>query len=131
MDDNLSMGKSKPDLMVKAIEQALRPGSFISYGQSWDFIHGLEELKIGLNSLIEEGESERAVKIYERLLDGCSEKAEEIDDSSGTLGMFFSEAFCSWIKARQKAGYNADDTVRTILNWIEHFSTLLPQMVTS
>ena len=30
-------------------------------------------------------------------LEGHYEKAEEIDDSGGELGMFFEELFCSWI----------------------------------
>jgi len=53
-------------------------------------------------------------------LSGCYEKAEEIDDSGGNLGMFFEEIFCSWIEVRQKAGYPDKETVRTILQWMEN-----------
>lgn len=53
-------------------------------------------------------------------LSGCYEKADEIDDSSGNLGMFFDELFCSWIKARQKARYVDEETVHNILKLMDN-----------
>jgi len=50
----LRKGKSKGDPLVKNIERALRPGKFVSYGQSWDFIRDLEEAKKGIDALVAE-----------------------------------------------------------------------------
>ncbi len=108
----------KADL-ESAIEAALRPGEFIPYGQSWNFVSRLEEVKGRLDGLLAGGEAARACELYELFLAGCYEKAEEVDDSSGNLGMFFGELFCAWIKARQAAGCDAAETVHDILGWMD------------
>ena len=69
---------------------------------------------------MESEEADRAVRLYEMFLSGCYEKVEEIDDSSGNLGMFFQDLFLSWIEARQKAGRAAEETVGDILKWMEN-----------
>lgn len=102
------------------IESALRTGDFISYGRSWDFVRDLEETKRRLDGLLALGDVDRAVGLYEIFLAGCYEKVEELDDSSGNLGMFFRELFCSWIKARQRAGRDPAETVREIVAWVDH-----------
>lgn len=50
-------------------------------------------------------------------MSGCYEKMDECDDSDGNMGMFFDDLFCDWVKARQKAGYPATETVGQILKW--------------
>ncbi len=108
------------DPLVLQIELALDLGQFISYKQSWDFVHDLEDTKNKIDDLMESGEADRAVRLYEMFLSGCYEKAEEIDDSGGNLGTFFQDLFLSWIKARQKAGHAVEETVGDILNWMEN-----------
>ena len=113
------MKKSKnKEPLVPVIENALSLGQFISYGRSWDFVSKLEEVESQIGELVKNGQSERAVNLYEILLSGCYEKAEEIDDSGGNLGMFAQEVFISWIKARQKAEYSPEETVKYILRWM-------------
>jgi len=92
------------DPLISRIELVLDLGQFISYNQSWDFVHDLEDIKDKIDDLMESGEADRTVRLYELFLSGCYEKAEEIDDSGGNLGMFFQDLFLSWITARQKAG---------------------------
>jgi tetratricopeptide (TPR) repeat protein len=104
--------RKKADPVVSEIERALDLGQFISYNRSWEFVRELEATKKRIDTLVKNGEAERAVGLYEMFFSGCYEKAEEIDDSSGNLGMFFGELFCAWIKARQKAGCKADETVQ-------------------
>ena len=108
------------DPLISRIELVLDLGQFISYNQSWDFVHDLEDIKNKIDDLMESGEADRAVRLYEMFLSGCYEKAEEIDDSGGNLGMFFQDLFLSWIKARQKARHAAEETVGEILNWMEN-----------
>ena len=110
----------KGDPLVKDIERALRPGKFVSYGQSWDFIRELEEAKKGIDALVEGEEAERAVGLYELFLSACYEKGDEIDDSGGNLGSFFEELFVSWVEARQKSGHNPVETVFRIVKWMEN-----------
>jgi len=112
--------KRNVDPLISRIELALNLGQFISYNQSWDFVHDLEDIKDKIDDLMESGEADRAFRLYELFLSGCYEKVEEIDDSSGNLGMFFQDLFLSWIKARQKAGHAAEETVGEILNWMEN-----------
>lgn len=102
------------------IEQALDPGRFVSYRQSEDFVRDLENVKSRVDALANGGDAERSVRLYEVFLAGCYEKAEEIDDSGGSLGMFFEELFAAWIDARQKAGCGDDETVCQVVRWMEH-----------
>jgi hypothetical protein len=115
----MSKRKAK-DVLAGMIETALRTGEFISYGESWDFVRDLEETKRRLDGLLAAGDADRAVGLYEIFLAGCYEKAEELDDSGGNLGMFFQELFCSWIKARQRAGRDPAETVREVIGWMDH-----------
>jgi len=110
----------KKEPLVLVIENVLDLGGFISYDQSWDFVNQLEEVKSEIDDLVKTGEAERAVSLYEVFLSGCYEKAEEIDDSGGNLGMFAQELFISWIKARQKAGCSPNETVKYILRWMDN-----------
>lgn len=108
------------DPLVSQIELVLDLGQFISYNQSWDFVHDLEDIKGQIDDLMESGEADRAVRLYEMFLSGSYEKVEEVDDSGGNLGMFFRDLFLSWINARQKAGHAPEETVGDILNWMEN-----------
>ena len=101
-----------------AMEHALKLGDFIDYGAAWSFVAELEEVAEQIEKLLPE-ESELAVKLYETFIAGCYEKAEEIDDSSGNLGMFVGDLFCGWIKARQAAGADAEKTVESLLRWMD------------
>lgn len=106
------------DAIEQAMEHALRLGDFIDYGTAWSFITELEEVAEQVNQLLP-GESERAIKLYETFIAGCYEKAEEIDDSSGNLGMFVENLFCSWIKARQTAHADGERTAERLLDWMD------------
>jgi tetratricopeptide (TPR) repeat protein len=107
------------DLIVQ-IEGALSLGTFIPYNRVSDFISGLEIEENKIYKLLENRKAKQAVSLYEILLSGCYEKAEEIDDSGGELGMFFAKLFCSWIEARQKAKYDSKETISQVLKWIEN-----------
>lgn len=106
------------DLIEQAMELALQPGDFINYGAAWSFITGLEEVEEQIEKLLHD-EPARAIDLYATFIAGCYEKAEEIDDSSGNLGMFVESLFCGWIKARQAAGADADKTAERLLNWMD------------
>ena len=115
------MGKrKKTDPLILAFERALDLGEFIPYNLSWEFIRSLEDVKHKIDALMKDGQAERAVSLYEIFLSGCYEKADEIDDSGGNLGMFFEELFCAWINARQKAKYDPEETVQNILRWMDN-----------
>ena len=60
----------------------------------------MEIVKEKIDSFAMKKAAKRGVPLYEILLSGCYEKAGEIDDSGGDLGVFFEELFCSWVKAR-------------------------------
>lgn len=106
--------------LVQVLERSLSPGTFISYGRSWDFVQDLEKAKSQIDALVRAGGAPKAVELYELFLAGCYDKAGELDDSGGTLGMFFEELFISWIEARQRAGCNPEETVRNVLRWLDN-----------
>ncbi|HOW70627.1 MAG TPA: hypothetical protein PKY77_08505 [Phycisphaerae bacterium] len=110
----------KPDPLMTAIEHALFPGQFIPYGQMFHFAEGLDLAKNQVDALVKQGQSQRAVDLYEVFLSGCYDKAGEVDDSGANLSMFFEDLFISWIQARQKAGCPPEETVRSILSWMHN-----------
>jgi tetratricopeptide (TPR) repeat protein len=110
--------KHRRDAIDHAMEQALSLGDFIDYSAAWSFVTELEEVAKQIEQLLPE-ESERAVKLYETFIAGCYEKAEEIDDSSGNLGMFVEDLFCGWIKARQAAYADSEKTAESLLRWMD------------
>ncbi|MCF6284568.1 MAG: hypothetical protein L3K26_05205 [Candidatus Hydrogenedentes bacterium] len=112
--------RKKNDRMAATIERVLNLGHFVPYECSWEFTDDLYRVKKERDALVAEGESERAVSLYELFLAGCYEKAEEIDDSGGSLGDFFESLFISWVEARQKAGCAAAETVQQVLHWMEN-----------
>lgn len=109
----------KLDPIEHAIETALQPGRFIGYGASSAFVSELDGVEAEIKRLIRSA-PERATALYETFLAGCYEKAEEIDDSLGNLGMFVEGLVCGWIKARQAAEADARDTAGRLLAWMDN-----------
>jgi hypothetical protein len=107
------------DPLEATIEVALQPGRFIAYGAGRDFVASLEGVAGQLEKLVR-ADPERAVTLYETFLAGCYEKAEELDDSSGSFAMFVVSLYCGWIKTRQAARANADATARWLLERMEN-----------
>ena len=113
-------GKQHVNSLMSQMENALDIGRFISYNEGWNFIQGLEDIKKRIDYLVENGEAGETIHLYEMFLSGCYEKADEIDDSSGSLGMFFEALFCSWVRARQKAECSSKETIYQILKWMDN-----------
>lgn len=86
--------RARIDPLERAIETALAPGRFVSYNAGFEFVQELGQVEQELQQLIPT-EPTRAAALYEAFLAGCYEKAEEIDDSSGSFGQFVGELFCS------------------------------------
>ena len=110
--------RGRTDPLEGVIETALDPERFISYNASFDFVRDLEHVEEQIQRLIST-EPSRAVVLYETFLAGCYQKAEEIDDSSGSLGQFVDDVFRGWIRARQAAGAEPDQTVVRLLEWMD------------
>jgi len=99
------------DRIEEAIEAVLQPGRFIAYGAAWSFVDSVEKVEAQIAKLVRTSPA-RAVALYETFIAGCYEKVEEIDDSSGSFGMFVEGLFCGWVQARQAAGSDPDETTR-------------------
>jgi hypothetical protein len=113
------MARRPADPIESAMEMALAPGRFISEGASYSFVRGLEEVAQQIGG-ITEASPDRGVALYETFIAGCYEKAEEVDDSSGSLGAFGGGLFCGWVTARQAAAADAADTVARLLAWMDN-----------
>ncbi len=105
--------------MIKTIENVLDLGQFIDYNHSYGFVSELEEVKDKIDKL-SKIDPEQAANLYEVFIAGCYEKADEIDDSDGSLGQFVEDLFCSWIKAHQAANNKPEDTINKLLVWMEN-----------
>ena len=106
------------DPIHSIIEDALEPGFFISWSASYSFLSGLRQVEERIAGLVQ-AEPIRAAGLYETFIAGCNEKAEEIDDSDGELGMFAGGLFCGWIRARQAADADRDETSKLLLAWMD------------
>ena len=106
------------DPIEHAIELALAPGTFIQDGACFSFVGGLEEVSAKIRDLIATNPA-RAIALYEAFLAGCGAKADELDDSSGSFGQFAHDLICSWIEARQASEADPDQTVATLLAWMD------------
>lgn len=106
------------DPLEREIEAALDPGRFVGDRSCFSFVSDLEEVESDIAALLESA-PDRAVALYEAFLAGCYEKVEELDDSSGTFGMFVEDLFCGWVKARQAAGAAPEETASRLLAWMD------------
>ena len=91
------------DPIENEIELALSPGSYIRDRACFSFVSSLVEVATQIAEL-QTTDAARAAGLYETFLAGCREKAEELDDSSGSFGQFAKNLICRWIKARQASG---------------------------
>jgi hypothetical protein len=110
--------RSRRDPIRGLIESALQPGRFIPYAEAFGFVAILESVADQIQALLS-SDPMRAVALYEVLLADCKKKAEDIDDSDDNLGMFAGDLICRWIKARQAANADPDETVKRLLAWID------------
>jgi hypothetical protein len=108
----------RPDPIERNIERCLNPGRFVSDGACFSFVRELETVERKIQA-IGGTAPHRAVAAYEAFLAGCYAKANEVDDSSGSFGMFVNSLFCGWIKARQFSGSNPDETATRLVAWME------------
>ena len=102
-----------------AIEAGLRPGQFIDYRTEWDFVSGLEGIRTQIDQLART-DPERAVRLHETFLAGCCEKADEVDGSNGYFGQLVDTLYIGWLKARQAAGANPNQTASLLLDRMEN-----------
>src|ERR1019366_6203659 len=89
------------DLLERSIEEALQPGDFVGWRDSFSFASDLDDVAKQIERLLL-SEPDRALSLYETFLAGAYEKADEVDDSDGSFGTFVESLFCGWIRARQE-----------------------------
>jgi hypothetical protein len=106
------------DRVEREIETALDPGRYVSDGRCFSFVGGLEQVDARVAGFVAT-EPAQAVTLYETFLAGCYEKAEEVDDSSGSFGMFVTDLVCGWVTASQTAGAPADQIATRVLTWMD------------
>ncbi|MGH2704520.1 MAG: DUF6880 family protein [Actinomycetota bacterium] len=102
------------DPLERRIEAALDPRRFVSDRACSSFVGDLDDVEAEIAQLIP-SEPARAIALYEAFIAGCYEKANEVDDSSGSFGMFVTSLFCGWIRARQAVRADPDETASRLL----------------
>ena len=110
---------SLQDPLEAAIETALRPGQFIDYRAGSNFVSELEQIAAQIDQLAH-SDPERAVRLHESFLAGCYEKADDLDDSDGAFGQFVETLHIGWLRARQAAGADPEQTVSLLLDRMEN-----------
>jgi hypothetical protein len=112
------MARGPADPLEREIEAALDPGRFVGDRACLSFVTGLEGVENEVAGLTSTAPAQAAT-LYEVFLAGCFEKAEELDDSSGSFGMFVAGLFCGWVKARQAVGADPEETAVRLLAWMD------------
>ncbi len=110
--------RKQADPLAQAIETALSPGRFISYNAARSFLHNVQDAANDIEKIIKK-EPQRATHLFETFIAASHEKADEIDDSSGNFGMLVADLFRGWIKARQDANDDPDETAKSLASWME------------
>jgi hypothetical protein len=110
-------GRGRRDPVEQQIALAFCPGDFVYDRACFSFVSGLERVANDVAGLIG-ADPGRAVALFETMLAGCYEKADEVDDSSGHFGQFAQTLFCGWVKARQAADADRDETATRLLRWM-------------
>ena len=100
------------------IESALQPGDFIDWNETDSFVSELRDVENQIAKVAAVDPS-RGVALYETFIAGCTLRAEELDDSDGEFGTFAGELYCGWIKARQAAGTDREQTAKLLLAWMD------------
>lgn len=106
------------DPIEQRIELALRPAEYIGDSACFSFVSSLDGVAAEVQALTG-SDPARATALCEAFLAGCHQKAEELDDSSGSFGQFVRDLICLWIKARQASGADADATASRLLAWMD------------
>jgi hypothetical protein len=108
------------DPIERRIELGLPPGEFIGDHACFSFVSGLDGVAAEVRAITRSALA-RATALCEAFLAGCPQKAEELDDSTGSFGRFVQDLICLWIKARQGSGADADAdaTASTLLAWMD------------
>ena len=109
---------NKRDPIESRLEVAFEPGRFVADRACFEFVSGLESAVSSIDDLVS-SDPVRAVALYETALAGCHLKAEELDDSSGSFGMFTKGLICRWIRARQESAADPTSTATILLAWMD------------
>jgi tetratricopeptide (TPR) repeat protein len=111
--------QQKADPIECAMELAIDPGRFIPDRACFSFVGSLDEVSARIDQ-VTQSDPARAIGLYETFLAVCHQKAEEVDDSSGSFGQFAAGLLCGWIKARQCAGADPGATASRLLAWMDN-----------
>lgn len=100
------------------MERALEPGQFIPDRAAHEFVRDVEEVADRITKL-SASDPRRAADLFDWFYAACQEKAGEVDDSCGGFGQFAQDLVGRWIKARQDARLDPDETACRLLRWME------------
>jgi tetratricopeptide (TPR) repeat protein len=110
--------KPKPACTPSDAERALSPGVFIPATDMPAFVRRMCELQRRMDAMLRHGHARAVVVLYELLLAGLVVKRSDCTDPKSLFPGVFRSLFCGWIRARQKAGMPAKETVRQAMQWV-------------
>ena len=111
--------RDSSDPIEQEIELALSHGDYIPDGMCFSFVHRLDDVETRIARLIASAPS-RAATLYEAFLAAYYLKIEELDDSSGSFGMFVDGLYCGWLNARQADGADPNESSARLLEWMDN-----------
>jgi hypothetical protein len=100
------------------IETALDPGRYVSERHCFTFVSDLERVVADVTGLVASDPRLTATS-YQTFVAGCTETADEVDDSSGEFGMFVVSLVGGRVSARQAAAARPDRTASRLLAWVD------------
>lgn len=110
---------ARRDPLEAVIQDALWSEDCIDYRAGWSLVPDLEDTAKQIGKLVRT-DPMRAARLYEAFLAGCYDKAEDFDDSDGDLAVFVGHLHVDWLRARQVAGADPDETAELLLDQVEN-----------
>jgi hypothetical protein len=102
----------------KKIEYSLAFGHFISWREAHSFCEELEEVLNELEDFAKEN-PKSALSVFEVFIAGCLEKANELDDSGGNLGMFMNDLFLKWTLCCEASKMSEKEYLQNLKHWMK------------
>jgi tetratricopeptide (TPR) repeat protein len=101
----------------KKIELSLAFGYFISWREAYSFCQELEGVLNELSDYAKEN-PKSALPLFKIFIAGCLEKANELDDSGGNLGMFLDDLFLKWTWCCEASEMPKEEYLQNLKHWL-------------
>ncbi|MCP3980335.1 MAG: hypothetical protein GY716_13610 [bacterium] len=99
------------------IDRVIRPHTFVSYRESFDFSGRIDDLVDRLGTLLKDGRDGDVIALTEHLLRGCEHVLGNMDDSAGTMQPVMERAAALHLEACRSARADPIELALRLFTW--------------